>query len=250
MSTIAAEWMKFRTLSSTWWAIGAGALVSLALTAAGAATVISRWGPSSSPDQAALGIVAAVYVGVILAQLPLGMLGTMTITGEQSSGMIDTTYLATPSKARVLLAKATVLSGAAVIVSLLIAIPGYIYGRLVAAEFHPSLLPPAAWTTIGGGTLMIVVTTLLGLALGALLRNGAAATAVLVAIVLVVPFVARVLPGGEVINHLMPAYPALQLIDQVPDIMPTWAAFAVLTAWVAISLAVGTLATTRLHQPN
>jgi hypothetical protein len=79
-----------------------------------------------------MGIVAAMYVGVILAQPPLGMLGTMTITGEHASAMIDTTCLATPSRARVLLVKAWVLSGPAIAVSLLIAIPGYLYGRLVA----------------------------------------------------------------------------------------------------------------------
>lgn len=47
-----------------------------------------------------MGIIVAVYVGVVLAQLPLGMLGTMTISGEHASGMIDTTFVATPSRAR------------------------------------------------------------------------------------------------------------------------------------------------------
>ncbi|WP_432921007.1 ABC transporter permease [Microbispora sp. CA-135349] len=236
MSAIAAEWIKLRTLRSTWWALGVGVLVSLTLTALGASTVIARWDPARTSDQAAMGIVVAVYVGVILAQLPLGMLGTMTISAEYASKMIDTTLLATPSRARVLMAKATVLSGAAIVASLLITVPGYLYGRFVAAEFHPSPLPAGAWTVIAGGTLMIVVSTLLGLALGTILRNGAAATAALVAILVVLPFVARMLPWGEHINRVLPAYPALQLIEQVPDIMPSWTAFAVLTGWAVIPL--------------
>ncbi|MFC7713909.1 hypothetical protein [Nonomuraea recticatena] len=72
MNAIAAEWIKLRTLRSTWWALGAGVVVSLTLTVFGAATVISRWDPGRTPDQAAMGIVVAVYVGVILAQLPSG----------------------------------------------------------------------------------------------------------------------------------------------------------------------------------
>ncbi|MEV4065306.1 ABC transporter permease [Nonomuraea dietziae] len=239
MNAIAAEWIKLRTLRSTWWALGAGVVVSLTLTVFGAATVISRWDPGRTPDQAAVGIVVAVYVGVILAQLPLGMLGTMTITGEHASGMLDTTFVATPSRTRVLLAKAVVLSGAALVCSLLIAVPGYLYGRLVAARFHPSALPAEAWQVIAGGTLMIVTTTLLGLALGAILRNGAVATAALVAIVLLLPFVARVLPWGEAINLFLPTYPALQLIEQAPDIMPAWTAFAVLAGWAVLPLAAG-----------
>ncbi|MET7336691.1 ABC transporter permease [Nonomuraea sp. NPDC005650] len=245
MSAVAAEWIKLRTLRSTWWALGVGVSISLALTALGASTVISRWDPARTSDQAAMGIVVAVYVGVILAQLPLGMLGAMTISGEHASGMIDTTFVATPSRARVLLAKAAVLSGAAVGGSLLIAVPGYLYGRFVAAEFHPSLLPAGAWTVIAGGTLMIVVTTLLGLALGTVLRNGAVATAALVAIVLVLPFVARLLPWGEQLNRFLPAYPALQLIEQAPDIMPTWTAFTVLAAWAVIPLSIAVIANER-----
>ncbi|MEV4181714.1 ABC transporter permease [Streptosporangium canum] len=242
MNTITAEWIKLRTLRSTWWAIGIGVIISLALTALGASTVISRWSPGQTPDQAAMGIVVAVYVGVILAQLPLGMLGTMTITTEHASGMINVTFIATPSRTRVLLAKASVLSGAAISASLLIAVPGYLFGRFVAADFHPSLLPPQVWPVIGGGTLMIVVTTLLGLALGAILRNGAVATAALVAIVLMLPFAARMLPWGEAINQFLPTYPALQLIKQAPNIMPTWAAFTVLAGWAVVPLVIGAIA--------
>ncbi|MFI7635360.1 ABC transporter permease [Nonomuraea sp. NPDC049400] len=239
MNTIAAEWIKLRTLRSTWWALGVGVLLSLALTALGAATVISRWDPGRTPDQAAMGIIVAVYVGVILGQLPLGMLGTMTITGEYASGMIDTTLVAMPSRGRVLVAKAAVLGGAAIAASLLIAVPGYLFGRLVAAGFHPSPLPAEAWKVIGGGTLMIAATTLLGLALGAILRNGAVATAALVAIVLLLPFVANMLPWGEEVNRFLPTWPALQLIEQLPDIMPTWAAFTVLAGWAVVPLLIG-----------
>ncbi|MED7931258.1 hypothetical protein SMD20_44050 [Nonomuraea sp. LP-02] len=49
-----------------------------------------------------------------------------------------------PSRSRVLLAKASVLAGIAVAASLLIAIPGYLYGRAVAAGFRPTLPPAGA----------------------------------------------------------------------------------------------------------
>ncbi|MBE1586432.1 ABC transporter permease [Nonomuraea angiospora] len=236
MSAIAAEWIKLRTLRSTWWALGVGVLVALAMTVLGASTVIARWDPGRTGDQAAMGVVVAVYVGVVLAQLPFGMMGAMTISGEYTSGMIDATLVATPSRGRVLAAKAVVLSGTAVAGSLLIAVPGYLYGRFLAAEYHPSLLPAGAWTVVAGGTLMIVVATLLGLSLGVILRNGAVATAVLVTIVLLLPFAGLVLPGGVWVNRLLPGYPALQLIEQVPAIMPTWAAFTVLAGWAVVPL--------------
>ncbi|RBQ21028.1 hypothetical protein DP939_08215 [Spongiactinospora rosea] len=236
MNTVAAEWIKLRSLRSTWWALGIGVALSLALTATGAASVIARWHPEQTGDQAAMGIIVAVYVGVILAQLPFGMLGAMAISGEHTSGMLDTTFVATPSRGRVLAAKAVVLGGLAVAASLLIAVPGYVYGRFVAARFDPSPLPAEAWTVIGGGTLMIVVTTLLGLALGAILRNGAVAIAALITIVIVAPFVARMLPWGQWVGLFLPTYPAMQLIEQFPRAMPVWAAFAVLAGWAVVPL--------------
>ncbi|GAA1720547.1 ABC transporter permease [Nonomuraea bangladeshensis] len=247
MNAVAAEWIKLRTLRSTWWALGVGVLTALALTALGASTVISRWDPGQTGERAAMGIVVAVYVGVVLAQLPLGMLGTMSISGEHTSGMIHTTFVAVPSRPRVLLAKACVLGGVAVAASLLIAIPGYLYGHAVAAGFHPTLPPPAAaWVVIGGGTLMIVTTTMLGLALGAIFRNGVVAISVLVVLMVLVPFAGRMLPGGEVVNRVLPGYPALQLIEQLPDIMPDAAAFAALVAWAVVPLLIAALANRRV----
>ncbi|MFF4624642.1 ABC transporter permease [Nonomuraea jabiensis] len=246
MNAVAAEWIKLRTLRSTWWAVGVGVLTALALTALGASTVISRWEPGQTGEQAAMGIVVAVYVGVVLAQLPLGMLGTMSISGEYTSGMIHTTFVATPSRSRVLLAKACVLGGIAIAASLLIAIPGYLYGYMVASGFDPTLPPAGAWAVIGGGTLMIVMTTMLGLALGAIFRNGVVAMTVLVVLMVLVPFAGRMLPGGEVVNRILPGYPALQLIEQMPDIMPDAAAFAILGAWAVVPLLIAVLANKRV----
>ncbi|MEU6797515.1 ABC transporter permease [Nonomuraea wenchangensis] len=246
MSAVAAEWIKLRTLRSTWWALGVGVLTALALTVLGAATVISRWDPGQTGERAAMGIVVAVYVGVVLAQLPLGMLGTMSISGEYTSGMIHTTFVAVPSRSRVLLAKASVLAGVAVAASLLIAIPGHLYAYAVAAGSHPTPPPAGAWTVIGGGTLMIVMTTMLGLALGAIFRNGVVAVSALVVVMVLVPFAGRMLPGGEVVNRVLPGYPALQLIEQLPAIMPDAAAFAVLGAWSVVPLLIAALANRRV----
>ncbi|MEU6726739.1 ABC transporter permease [Nonomuraea wenchangensis] len=246
MNAVAAEWIKLRTLRSTWWALGVGVLTALALTVLGAATVISRWDPGQTGERAAMGIVVAVYVGVVLAQLPLGMLGTMSISGEYTSGMIHTTFVAVPSRSRVLLAKASVLAGVAVAASLLIAIPGHLYAYAVAAGSHPTLPPAGAWTVIGGGTLMIVMTTMLGLALGAIFRNGVVAVSALVVVMVLVPFAGRMLPGGEVVNRVLPGYPALQLIEQLPAIMPDAAAFAVLGAWSVVPLLIAALANRRV----
>lgn len=42
MDTVNAEWIKLRTLRSTWWTMGIAVFVALVLTALGAGAVISR----------------------------------------------------------------------------------------------------------------------------------------------------------------------------------------------------------------
>uniref|UniRef100_UPI003F4999C0 hypothetical protein n=1 Tax=Nonomuraea bangladeshensis TaxID=404385 RepID=UPI003F4999C0 len=61
--------------------------------------------------------------------------------------------------------------------------------------------------------------------------------AALVAIVLL-PFVADALPWGDGVNRVLPTFPAFQLIEQYPDVMPAWAAVTVLGAWAVGLLAV------------
>ncbi|MGV9324202.1 hypothetical protein [Streptosporangium sandarakinum] len=79
--------------------------------------------------------------------------------------------------------------------------------------------------------------------LGAIFRNGVVAISVLVVLV---PFAGRMLPGGEVANRILPGCPALQLIEQMPDVMPDAAAFAVLGAWAVVPLLVAVLAGERV----
>ncbi|MEV5897351.1 hypothetical protein [Nonomuraea fuscirosea] len=47
------------------------------------------------------------------------------------------------------------------------------------------------------------------------------------------------------VNRILPGYPALQLIEQVPGIMPDAAAFAVLGAWAVVTLLIAALANKR-----
>ncbi|MGV9601160.1 hypothetical protein ACWDR1_31305 [Streptosporangium sandarakinum] len=72
------------------------------------------------------------------------------------------------------------------------------------------------------------------------------AISVLVVLMVLVPFAGRMLPGAEVANRILPGRPALQLIEQMPDVMPDTAAFAVLGAWAVAPLLVAVLAGERV----
>ncbi|MEV4163264.1 hypothetical protein [Nonomuraea dietziae] len=73
-SAIAAEWIKLRTLRSTWWALGDGVVVSPALTGFGAATALQLI--EQAPDIMPAWTAFAVLAGWAVLPLAAGVART------------------------------------------------------------------------------------------------------------------------------------------------------------------------------
>jgi hypothetical protein len=100
-----AEWTKLRTLRSTRYSLLAG----LFMTAAPPVIVTaSRWHSMSAGARAAFDPLKTSLDGGWLAQLAVGVLGVLVISGEYSNGMIRSTLAAVPKRLPVLWAKAAV----------------------------------------------------------------------------------------------------------------------------------------------
>ncbi len=92
------EWIKLRTLRSTWWA--------LAITAAGGAVMAVAIGLNTLNKSADL--TNNVLAGVIPGLLLIGVLGVLVMTTEYTSGLIRATLTAAPRRPLLLAAKAAV----------------------------------------------------------------------------------------------------------------------------------------------
>ena len=92
------EWIKLRSLRSTWW--------TLAVTVAGATAIAVAVGAGTKRGSGDLtnNALAGIAPGLLL----IGVLGVLTMTSEYSSGMIRATLAAVPSRSLLLAAKATV----------------------------------------------------------------------------------------------------------------------------------------------
>ena len=97
------EWIKLRSLRSTWWTL---ALTALAAIAISVAVGINTKNPSEDLTNNAL---AGVSVGLLL----IGVLGVLVMTSEYTSGMIRATLAAAPNRRLVLAAKAAVFGAVA-----------------------------------------------------------------------------------------------------------------------------------------
>ena len=90
------EWIKLRSLRSTWW--------TLAITAAGAVAMAVVIGVNTMSKSADL--TNNVLAGVVPGLLLIGVLGVLAMTGEYTSGMIRATLTAAPRRPLLFAAKA------------------------------------------------------------------------------------------------------------------------------------------------
>ena len=191
VGVIRSEWIKLRSLRSTWYSLladrrhhrRAGHAVHRAARASRSTRASARTVAGSCIDATQISLR-----GVFLAQLAIGVLGVLVITGEYSTGMIRSSIAAVPHRQPVLVAKALVFavrrlrrlarrrpSSRSCSAS----------RRWPAPTQQASLSTPGAGRAIFGGAIYLTLIGLLAIGLGFLIRNTAGAIAALFGIVLV-----------------------------------------------------------------
>jgi ABC-2 type transport system permease protein len=235
---VRAEWTKLRALRSTWWC-GLSAVVLIvglgaAIAASGAPYHVSA-GNSAAPG------VSAALLGVLFAQLVLGVVGVLAFSGEYGTGMIRATLAVVPSRLPVLWAKLIVLAGLVLPVTLLCAVADFFTATALESSRGGSaisLTDPGVLRTVVGASVYLTVVVIIGLALGALLRKTAAGLSVFAAVFFVVPIVVGALPHK--ITGFAPYLPsnAGGILWGNPlttaHALSPWAGFAVLCGYAVI----------------
>ncbi len=191
---VRAEWTKLRALRSTWWC---GLLAVVLIVGLGAAIAGSGAPYTISAANSAAGGVSVSLVGIVIAQLVLGVLGVLAFSGEYATGMIRATLAVVPSRLPVLWAKLIVVVGLVLPLSLLAAVAEFFTATALESSRGGSaisLTDPGVLRTVVGASLYLTVVVDIGLARGALLRRTAAGLAVFAAVFFVVPIVVGALP--------------------------------------------------------
>jgi ABC-2 type transport system permease protein len=193
---IAAEWIKLWSVRSTYLALAA-ALVATPTISVGVALGQVGYVQSGQPHGPfEVDPMAVTFRGIAVAQLLLGILGALSITGEYGSGLVRTTFSATPQRGRVLVAKATVVAATAVIFGQVLCFGLFLAVQATLARIHHDLgihHPGVVRAIVGAGVYLAVV-TLVGLGIGAIVRHTAAAIAAIVVMFFLIPQVPSALP--------------------------------------------------------
>ena len=187
---IRVEWRKLVT-TRIWWVLGIVLFGYVAFTSAlfgGLFGAISTGaiGPEAAGGEAipTEGLPPLVYstVTAVGYVIPL-ILGTLSVTGEVRHGTLTPTFLAIPSRARVLVAKVVIMlvAGAGLGVVGLVASMGV--GGVVLAGFgiDPQLGDPETWAMAGRAVLAMALWAAIGVGIGSLIQNQIAAVVVVIA---------------------------------------------------------------------
>ncbi|MEU4218498.1 ABC transporter permease [Actinoplanes sp. NPDC026623] len=249
--TLRAEWTKLRSVRSTIWSLVIMAVVTVGFTAIATGFYAGSWDSMDAADQARLlsdPIGLILQPGAYYGQIALCVLGVMVVAGEYSTGTISASLLAVPARTPVLAAKAAVLAAVVFVAGEVIAFASFLLGSgIVSRRVDVSLDQPGVLRAVLGLGLYLPTVALLALAVGAIIRHVAGAITAVLAIVVVLPSLASLLPGdaGRYASTLAPggsAGPLLLSSGTNPDaVLTPWQGFAVACAWSIALLAVAAM---------
>jgi ABC-2 type transport system permease protein len=241
---VRSEWLKMRTLRSTWLTM-ALALVSIpGIGIAIAWSTASDWPNMRERHRQRFNPLADPLSGFNLAQLAVGVLGVLLTAGEYSAGMIRATLAAVPRRLPVLWAKLGVFTSITLVTMVPVSVlTFFISQRLLSAQHIQTTwsTPGVARSVIGVG-LYLTVAAALAIGLGAIIRNVAGAIGAFVGVILVLPVIASALPQtwGDRINKWLPSNAGQALMSVTSDntTLSPWRGFTVFCLWAIGSLVV------------
>ncbi|QKG19977.1 ABC transporter permease subunit [Actinomadura verrucosospora] len=241
-----SELIKLRTLRSTFWTLLAAVVATFGLGLLFSWGFAGRIGDHAHPmPDAATRAVTVPLQPYVIAQLAVGVLGVMVITGEYSTGMIRATLSAVPGRLPVLWAKAAVFGVVVLVLMEIVAFATFFGGEAILSSQHvqASLSTPQALRIVTGVGLYLTTVGLLGTALGTIIRSTAGAIAALFGILLVLPVLGEVLnltSWGKHITPYLPSNAGGDLLTNAPDpgSLTPWTGFGLFVLYTAVAMAV------------
>ncbi|GGN77219.1 ABC transporter [Streptomyces albiflavescens] len=171
---LTSEWTKIKSVRSTMWTLGIFLLLVIGIGFLVAAQ-------TSNSDFTDVPYTIPAFFGLMLGQICLITLGVLVVSSEYGTGMIRTTFTASPQRHRVLAAKLIIFFAVAFAVSAFaIGLVG-----LITSGMHGGSSNVSWGGTVVMGALYVSLLGVLALAVGSMLRHSAGAITTMLGVVLV-----------------------------------------------------------------
>jgi ABC-2 type transport system permease protein len=232
-----SEWTKFRSLRSTVYTLLAAVVFLIGIGALFSAITANQ--PTGiEPGSTA---ISTSLSGTFFAQLAVGVLGVLLITGEYSTGMIRASLTVVPQRLPMFWGKLAVFAGVVFLTMLVASVTAFFVGQALLSgnNMNVALSDPGALRSVVGAALYLTVAGVTALALGALLRNTAAAITTFVAVFFVIPPLTNLLPTSwtdQFVQYLPSNAGAVMLEGSfgVAHALAPWTGFAVMCGYAAV----------------
>src|SRR5579884_2182580 len=242
---VRSEWTKFWTVRSTRWSLLIATVLTIGFPILASAIISSHWGSRSPDDRAHFNPLDPALIGSQIAQLAIGVLGVLVVSGEYSTGMIRASLTAVPRRLPMLWAKAGVLAAVAFALMLPSVLIAFFASQSILSRHHASYSwhHPGVARAVIGAALYLLVVGVLTVGIGAMLRSTAGGISAFAAIFFVLPPIMNVLPTSWN-NAISPYLPSnagravIQLTHDSSSLAP-WTGFGLFALYAAVALAAG-----------
>jgi hypothetical protein len=240
---VRSEWTKLWTLRSTRWSLLASFVAMAGLGPLVAAVQMSRWATLQPHDRLTYDAINTGVGGYHLAQLAVGVLGVLVITGEYTTGMIRSSMMAVPRRLPVLWAKLGVYAAVTFVLTLIASLISFFAVQAIVTQHNVqhSLGDPGALRTVVGVALFLTVLAVLCLGIGGMLRNTAGGIATFVALLFVLPGISAILPSSvnDAISPYLPLNAGITVASHSFDNshhLGVWGGFALFCGYALLAV--------------
>ena len=236
-----SEWIKMRSLRSTAVTLATAVSLMVALGWIIGWATDANWSDSSPEERASFSPVDVTLAGYYLAQLAVGVLGVLMVTGEYATGMIRATFGAVPRRLSVLWAKSTLYAGVTFVLMLVAGFAAFVGGQQLLGTHGTTLSATGAVRAIVGVAGYLALIGVFSVALGFIVRSTGGGVAILCGLLLVVPTLGLLLPASWR-DHLLPYLPSnagatMFSARTAADALSATTSLLVLLGWVVAALA-------------
>lgn len=244
---VRSEYIKFRSLRSTWILLITTLVVLVGISALFAFGGVAS-ADSKSPIPTSV-LHTAQVIGLGFGQLIIASFGAVVMGSEYGSGMIRSTMTAAPKRVSPLLAKALVLAVASFVLGVVSGFAAYFVAQIIlrTKDLDYPIDTDGVLGTILGLGIYLLLAALIGMAFGSLLRNSAAAIVTAIGLLLIVPLIFGLIPL-DFINDMTPYLPSnagqeMTSLDTSGDKFNQWQGGLIMAAWAFVLLVAASVLT-------
>ena len=244
---IRSEWTKLWSLRSTRWTLLVAILGMAGLGPLIATIQMNRWNQMGPGDRLHFNPINTGLGGYHFAQLAIGVLGVLVLSGEYSTGQIRSTFMAVPKRLPVLWAKAGTFATVTFVLMLISGLVAFLASQSILTQHHvqTTLGHAPALRSWVGAALYLAVLSVLALSLGAIVRNTAGGIALFAGLLFVVPGLAAILPTStqNAINPYLPSVAGTGILSGTRDAytFSPWGGFALFCGYTLLALIVAAI---------